>query len=53
MENIYLENLKRVRDDIEWFINKFDYKYKDEPWYNAKDSVIRSMIKSNGVFIDK
>ena len=50
---LYVENLKRVRNDIEWFINKFDYKYNDEPWYNAKDSVIRSMIKSNGVFIDK
>ena len=49
---LYLDNLKRVRDDIEWFINKFDYKYKDEPWHNAKDSVIRSMIKSNGVFIE-
>lgn len=50
---LYVDNLKRVRDDIEWFINKFDYKYNDEPWYNAKDSVIRSMIKTNGVFIDK
>ena len=49
---LYLDNLKRVRDDIEWFINKFDYKYQNEPWYNAKDSVIRSMIKTNGVFIE-
>ncbi len=49
---LYLDNLKRVRDDVEWFINKFDYKYQNEPWYNAKDSVIRSMIKSNGVFIE-
>ncbi len=46
---LYIENMERVRDDLAWFINKFDYKYQDEPWYNAKDSVIRSMIKTNGV----
>ncbi len=46
---LYIENMERVRDDLMWFINKFDYKYHDEPWYNAKDSVLRSMIKTNGV----
>jgi len=48
---LYIENMERVRDDLAWFINKFDYRYNDEPWYNAKDSVIRSMIKSNGVIL--
>lgn len=46
---LYLENMERVRDDVAWFINKFDYKYKDEPWKNAKDSVIRSVTKTNGI----
>lgn len=46
---LYIENMERVRDDLAWFINKFDYKYQDEPWYNAKDSVVRSMTKTNGV----
>lgn len=46
---LYIENMERVRDDLMWFINKFDYKYYDEPWYNAKDSVIRSMTKTNGI----
>lgn len=50
--NLYITNMERVRDDLMWFINKFDYKYKDEPWYNAKDSVLRSMIKTNGVILD-
>ena len=49
---LYITNMERVRNDLAWFINKFDYKYKDEPWYNAKDSVIRSMVKTNGVIID-
>ena len=44
---------QRVRDDLAWFINKFDYKYQNEPWYNAKDSVIRSLVKTNGVILDE
>lgn len=43
--SLYIDNMKRVRDDVEWFINKFDHKYMDEPWKNAKDSLVRSMIK--------
>lgn len=46
---LYLENMERVRDDLAWFINKFDYKYKDEPWKNARDSVIRSVTKTNSI----
>ncbi len=52
INELYITNLERVRDDVAWFINKFDYKYQDEPWYNAKDSVIRSMVKSNGVILE-
>ena len=50
INRLYLDNMKRVRDDLAWFINKFDYNYQNEPWYNARDAVIRSMIKTNGVF---
>jgi hypothetical protein len=45
----YLENMKRVRDDLEWFINKFDYRYTDAPWKNAKDALPRAMLKTNGI----
>ena len=38
--NKYLAELK---DDISWFCKKFDYRYGDEPWYNSKDSVERSI----------
>lgn len=47
--SMYISNMERVRDDLAWFINKFDYKYQDEPWYNAKDSIVRSMTKTNGI----
>lgn len=46
---LYLDNIKRVRDDVEWFINKFDHKYADEPWKNAKDSLQRAMIKDGSI----
>lgn len=45
----YLTNMKRVRDDVEWFINKFDYRYHEEPWKNAKDSLPRAQTKLNGI----
>ncbi|MBC7958277.1 MAG: hypothetical protein H7X94_00285 [Vallitaleaceae bacterium] len=39
------ENFQRVVDDLGWYITKFDYRYKDEPWKNSKDAVIRSIKK--------
>lgn len=53
INDMYITNMERVRDDLAWFINKFDYKYQNEPWYNAKDSVIRSMVKASGVILDE
>ncbi len=50
---LYLENMKRVRDDVEWFINKFDHKYADEPWKNAKDSLVRAMVKDSSILQDE
>ena len=43
---VQLENMQRIEDDLDWFIKKFDYRYKDEPWKNAKDAVARSLVKT-------
>ncbi len=51
--SIQMENLKRVEDDLEWFTLKFDYRYKDQPWKNAKDALPRSILKINGQFAEK
>ena len=40
IQNTYIETLK---EDVSWFCKKFDYRYNEEPWYNSKDSVERSM----------
>ena len=49
LNHLYIENMKRVRDDLEWFINKFDYRYAEEPWKNAKDAMPRAIQKTNSI----
>lgn len=46
---LYIENMKRVRDELEWFTNKFDYRFADEPWKNSKDALPRTMMKTNSI----
>ncbi len=47
LNTVYFTNMDRVNDDIGWFIDKFDYRYKDEPWKNSKDAIPRGIIKAN------
>ena len=35
--------LSELRLDVSWFCKKFDYRYDEEPWYNSKDSVQRTI----------
>ena len=44
------ENLARVQMDLDWFIEKFDYRNTSAPWKNSKDAVSRSMQKLQGGF---
>lgn len=52
LNSLYLDNMKRVRDDLEWFINKFDYRYANEPWKNSKDALPRAVNKTNSIFLN-
>lgn len=38
--NKYFDTL---REDVSWFCKKFDYRYDNEPWGNAKDAIERSV----------
>lgn len=49
LNNIYLTNIKRVREDLEWFRDKFDYRNADAPWKNSKDALPRSILKAISV----
>lgn len=47
IQNVYFANMERMQEDIEWFINKFDYRYQNEPWKNAKDALPRTILKTH------
>lgn len=49
LNQVYLANMKRVTDDLEWFTDKFDYRNEDKPWKNSKDALPRSMNKTNSI----
>ncbi len=53
LNRITLENFKRVRDELEWFTDKFDYRNADAPWGNSKDALIRALQKTNGLFVEE
>lgn len=48
-----LTNFKRVRDDLEWFTDKFDYRNAEAPWKNSKDALIRAIQKTNSLFVEE
>lgn len=41
-------NMKRLYDDLDWFCDKFDYRYKDADWKTSKDALQRGMQKAAG-----
>lgn len=46
--NMMRDNLARVQADLDWFIEKFDYRNATAPWKNSKDAVMRAMQKLRG-----
>jgi hypothetical protein len=38
-----LRYFDELQSDVSWFCKKFDYRYDEEPWGNAKDSVERAV----------
>ncbi|GFP76056.1 DUF6062 family protein [Clostridium fungisolvens] len=45
---IYLKNLERLQEELQWFIKKFDYLNADKPWGTSKDSIQRALQKILG-----
>lgn len=45
VENRYFDKL---RGDVSWFCKKFDYRYENEPWGDAKDSPERAKTFLSG-----
>ena len=45
-----LENLARVKGDLDWMIAKYDYRNASKPWGNSQDALQRSMQKLEGIY---
>ncbi len=47
LNKVFFENMARVREDLQAFVDKFDYRNADKPWGNARDALIRTILKVN------
>lgn len=45
---LMIRNLDRVQEDINWLIEKYDYRNKDADWRQSQDAVQRTMQKTAG-----
>ena len=48
--NLMLENMARVKEDLDWMIAKYDYRNASKPWGNSRDALQRSMQKLQGIY---
>jgi len=46
-------NLRRVNEEVSWFVQKFDYRFREEPWHNSKDSIQRAILKLASEYVSK
>ena len=53
VEKVNADYLEQLQKDVSWFCKKFDYRYKDEPWGNAKDSPERAIKFLTGIYEDE
>ena len=43
------KSLKKLADDMDWFIQKFDYRNTDAPWGDSKDAITKVMAALKGI----
>jgi len=51
--SVQQKNLDRVQEDIDWFVQKFDYRFQNEPWRNSKDAPRRTIQKLSSEVINE
>lgn len=42
-DDVFIKYYDKLSEDVSWFIKKFDYRFDEEPWYDSKDAVERSI----------
>lgn len=50
---LFKDNMNRLLEDMQWFVNKYDYRYENEPWKDAKDAPKRSIQMINGTKLEQ
>ena len=50
LADLQRKNFARVQEDLDWFIEKFDYRNAAADWKNSKDAVSRTMQKLTGIY---
>lgn len=50
IHKLYLDNLSRMEEELEWFTDKFDYENADKPWGTSQDALQRTMVKMGSVY---
>lgn len=45
---LMMENMKRMEEDINWLVDKYDYRNVNADWKNSKDALQRGMQKITG-----
>ena len=45
------DNLKRIEEDLSWFIDKFDYRNKDADWKTSQDAIPRGIQKLASIYV--
>lgn len=48
LSQLMSRNLDRMQEDIDWLIEKYDYRNKDADWRQSKDAIQRTMQKIVG-----
>ncbi len=46
--SMQLVHMDRIREEVNWFTQKFDYKNQNAPWKNSQDAIPRSIEKISG-----
>ena len=44
------KNFAQIQEDLDWLIEKFDYRNASADWKNSKDAVSRTMQKLAGIY---
>ena len=52
LNKVFFDNIERVNGDVSWFIDKYDYRYKDAPWKNSKDALPRGITKTSHTIVE-